>query len=146
MTTGQRIKAARKAAGMTQKELGEKIGVSYQGIAQWENDLRNPKFETLQRIADALNVKVESLDSRFFPSLDLYDFFGEGPSPETSHLPVFTMKDSNGEFIRVSMETAAGELLYSFSSLNEIGQQEAVRRINELSEIPKYQRKIPQDK
>ena len=50
MTTGQRIKEARKKAGLTQKELGEKLGVAYQTLAQWENDLRNPKYETLQRI------------------------------------------------------------------------------------------------
>ena len=61
MTTGQRIKAARKSAGFTQKELGEKLEISYQTIAQWENNLRNPKVETLQRIADALGVPVSEL-------------------------------------------------------------------------------------
>lgn len=61
MTTGQLIKAARKKAGMTQKELGQRIGTTYQTLAQWENDLRNPKFETLQRIAAALSVPVQEL-------------------------------------------------------------------------------------
>ena len=61
MTTGQLIKAARKKAGMTQKELGQRIGTTYQTLAQWENDLRNPKFETLQRIAAALGVPVQEL-------------------------------------------------------------------------------------
>ena len=59
MTTGQRIKAARKRAGLTQKELGAKLGVAYQTLAQWENDLRNPKIETIQRIADALGVSLQ---------------------------------------------------------------------------------------
>ena len=54
MTTGQRIKAARKQAGMTQKALGEELGISYQTVAQWENDLRNPKRETLVKIARLL--------------------------------------------------------------------------------------------
>lgn len=61
MTTGERIKAARKKAGLTQKELGEKLGVSYQTLAQWENNLRNPKYATLQRIATALDVPVQNL-------------------------------------------------------------------------------------
>lgn len=61
MTAGQRIKAARRAAGITQKELGEKLGISFQSVAQWENDLRNPKIETLQRLADALGVPVADL-------------------------------------------------------------------------------------
>ena len=59
VTTGQRIKAARKRAGLTQKELGAKLGVAYQTLAQWENYLRNPKIETIQRIADALGVSLQ---------------------------------------------------------------------------------------
>lgn len=63
MTTGQLIKAARRKAGMTQEELGKKIGVSGSSMAQWENDLRNPKLDTLQRIASALGVPVQELIS-----------------------------------------------------------------------------------
>lgn len=62
MTTGQRIKEARKRAGVTQVELGALLGVSGSMIAQYETDKRNPKQETIQRIADALNVSVSSLN------------------------------------------------------------------------------------
>ena len=61
MTTGQRIKAARQQAGLTQTELAEKLGIPYQSISQWERDLRNPKYENLQRIANALDYDVEAL-------------------------------------------------------------------------------------
>lgn len=61
MTIGERIKAARKAAGMTQRELAERMGLSPQTVAQWENDLRNPKFQTLKRIAGALNISAYDL-------------------------------------------------------------------------------------
>lgn len=87
MTTGQRIKAARQSAGLTQKELGAKMGIAYQTLAQWENDLRKPKMDTLQRLACALNVPAaelmgndgriitermldEELDRAFFYKLD----------------------------------------------------------------------------
>ena len=139
MTTGQRIKNARKAARMTQKELGEKIGVTFQAVAQWENDLRKPKFETLQRIADALNVEVKTLDERFTTRLVLEDFFNDGLPP--SRMPNYLFENSDGALIEASMGTSVGQLLYSFSSLNEIGQQEAIRRVDELTEVPKYQRK-----
>lgn len=56
MTTGQRIQQARKKAGLTQKELGEKLGVSVSFIAQYETDKRKPKKETLEKIAGALDV------------------------------------------------------------------------------------------
>lgn len=57
MTTGQRIKAARKKAGMTQVDLSQKLDIPFQSISQWERDIRNPKYETLQRIAAALDVE-----------------------------------------------------------------------------------------
>ena len=56
MTTGQLIREARKKAGMTQAELAKKLGISYVGISQWENGTRNPKYDTLQRIASALEI------------------------------------------------------------------------------------------
>ena len=61
MTIGQMIQAARKEAGMTQVELGAKLGVSGSMIGQWENDLRKPKTETIGRIADALGIPIYKL-------------------------------------------------------------------------------------
>ena len=61
MTTGERIYIARKRSGLTQKELGEKLGVSASMIGQYENGFRNPKKKTLERIADALGVSWEEL-------------------------------------------------------------------------------------
>ena len=57
-SVGCKIKAARKAKKLTQEELGRKIGVSFQMIAQWENGHRNPKYETLLKIADALEMPI----------------------------------------------------------------------------------------
>lgn len=84
MTTGQRIKAARKKAEMTQKALAEKISVTASMVGQWENDLRNPKIETLIRIANALDVDVSYLlgvvdehgylTSEFFADQDDFEF------------------------------------------------------------------------
>lgn len=61
MTTGQLIRAARKRAKMTQTELAEKLGISYVGVSQWENGIRNPKHETMQKIADALGISLSEL-------------------------------------------------------------------------------------
>lgn len=61
MTTGQIIKQARTAAGMTQAQLAEKLGAPYQSISQWERDARNPRYETLVKISDALGANVEDL-------------------------------------------------------------------------------------
>ena len=64
MTVGERIKQARKKSNMTQKELGDKLGVSASMVAQYENDLRNPKIETAEKIAHVLDVTSDFLLGR----------------------------------------------------------------------------------
>ena len=56
MTTGEQIKKYRKERGMTQKELATHLKVSQQLIGQYENNKKNPKIETLYKIAMALDV------------------------------------------------------------------------------------------
>ena len=57
---GRKIKAYRRAAHLSQKELGKRCGMSQQMVTQYENDMRNPKVETLKRFADALNIPVSA--------------------------------------------------------------------------------------
>lgn len=61
MTTGEWIKTFRKEKGLTQSQLGDMLGITPQAVAQYENGKRNPKIETLQKIADALEVNVLNL-------------------------------------------------------------------------------------
>ena len=61
MKYGKAIRKFRQERKMTQKELGNALGVSAQMIAQYETGKRNPKFETLAKIAMALNVSVSDL-------------------------------------------------------------------------------------
>ena len=63
MTTGEKIRAARKKAGLTQTELAERLGVGYSAVGQWELGLRNPKFETLKKISAALGCSISTLFS-----------------------------------------------------------------------------------
>lgn len=56
MTIGQRIKEARKSAGLTQRELAEKSGTATGTIQQYELGKRQPRIEQLQAIASALGV------------------------------------------------------------------------------------------
>lgn len=61
MTTGERIKLARKNSGLTQAALGLKLGVSGSMIAQYETGKRNPKYGTIKRIADLLKIEWTDL-------------------------------------------------------------------------------------
>ena len=66
MTTGECIKKRRTECGLTQKELGHLIDVSQQMVAQYENNLRKPKIETLKKIANALNCTTADLDETVY--------------------------------------------------------------------------------
>ena len=61
MTIGDRIRAARKAKGYTQKQLGEACGIAEPTIRRYELGKLNPKFETLQKIAKPLGVSAAKL-------------------------------------------------------------------------------------
>ena len=56
MQTGELIKRARTVAGLTQAELAKRLGVTPQAISQYERGIKNPKNETLKRIATALDI------------------------------------------------------------------------------------------
>ena len=58
MSVGNKIQEARKAKKLTQAQLGKLIGVSGSMIGQYENGLRNPKFETISKISKALEVST----------------------------------------------------------------------------------------
>lgn len=58
---GENIRRERKAAGMTQEELGKKIGISQQAVGNYESGRRKPKIKTLVRFSNGLNVSVAEL-------------------------------------------------------------------------------------
>jgi transcriptional regulator with XRE-family HTH domain len=56
--TGTNIRAARKAKGLTMKELGTLIGTSESAVSLYETGKREPNYETLLMIAEALDTTV----------------------------------------------------------------------------------------
>jgi len=55
----QLIKDARIRQGLTQKELGEQIGVSESAVARYESGKLNMSFDILFKIADAMNLDIK---------------------------------------------------------------------------------------
>jgi len=54
----QAIIDARKASGLTQKELAEKTGIAQSDISKLENGTSNPSLRTLRRLAEGMGMKV----------------------------------------------------------------------------------------
>lgn len=55
------IQHLRKAAGMTQKELAEKLNVSFQAVSKWENGDALPDTGLLLDLCDALGTTADKL-------------------------------------------------------------------------------------
>ena len=62
---GEKIKSARKAAKLTQKQLGLLVGLSEKSaentIQYWEYDKRDPAVEQLRPLCKALGITLEEL-------------------------------------------------------------------------------------
>ena len=57
-TIGQKINTGRLSRNMTQADLAKALGVSPSAIGMWEQDRREPDFDTLEALADVFNVPM----------------------------------------------------------------------------------------
>lgn len=76
MTFGSRLRTARKAKQLTQKELAAKINAAHNSISNWENNQNMPDPDTIQNLCWALDVEpnyffategISSLPSNIIP-------------------------------------------------------------------------------
>ena len=57
----QRLKELRLKKGLTQTELGERVGVKQNTFTNWENGKREPNFENLSMLACIFDVSIDYL-------------------------------------------------------------------------------------
>ncbi len=129
LTIGERIRQARNEKGLTQKQLGSISGTSEITIRQYELGKRQPRIEQLQRIASALDVDVNWLMNGY--TLEQRD-------------QVWKEKVSRRFEEADAWKKGKDRLNVAFDSLNTSGQQEAVKRVEELTEVPRYRRQDTQ--
>lgn len=116
MLFGDRIRQLRENAGMTQAELGKKIGVSDRVLGYYEANERFPrKQEVLTKLASVFNVSVDYL---------------LGTDGEL-------MQDANDEYGSIGLKQAQGvlknaEMLFAGGSLLEEDKDEFFRILSEL--------------
>lgn len=72
MTFGEKLKQARKDAGLRQEDLAEKLGVSRSAVAKWETGKGMPDIDNLRLIAQFLHVSADLLlDDGASPDLSI---------------------------------------------------------------------------
>lgn len=160
MPTGAKIKEIRKQKGLTQKQLGDLCGMADSAIRRYENGNANPKIETLQKIARALEVPLYKLlqsdeaieiDGKETHPIDLTAF--DNPKDInnilksiTKDTPIRTSAIEELVNVTIPEDIETDEVLirqrtkyYSlYDKLNDDGKKKAVERVQELTEIPRY--------
>ena len=116
MKFNERLKNTRKEHGLTQMELAEKAGIAVNSVRLYESGKVVPKLDTIAKIARAMGLYAG----------DLVDAgqWGQVQPGEDSE----------------TASAAESQLIYHFRNLNDNGQTVAVERVQELAQIPAYQR------
>ena len=63
MNIGNNIKQLRQKNNLTQDQVAEKLGVSYQAVSKWENNANTPDIALLPQIANLFGVSIDALFS-----------------------------------------------------------------------------------
>lgn len=61
MNIGNKIKVLRKEKGVTQEELANSVGVSFQAVSKWENNIALPDITLLPILAEYFGVSMDEL-------------------------------------------------------------------------------------
>lgn len=115
-TIGKNIAERRRALGMTQETLAEKVGVSAQAVSKWENDMTEPDAEMLLTLADIFGATVdELLRGSIKPVIKENE---DGIKPEDRILRINVVSDD----VNVTVRIPAGLILSgNYSALGGVG-------------------------
>lgn len=117
MTTGERIKAARKSKKITQAELAKVSGLGLSSIQRYESGERSPTLGAIKRISDALDVSFENLvgsEAQLSPE----EWAETGKRISEGFLKMLILDD--------------------FDKLNEYGKYRAHEYVSDLASMEKY--------
>lgn len=146
MTTGDKIRAARKKAGLTQRKLGELCGIAEPTIRKYELGKLNPKKETLEKIAEPLGVYYATL-------------YGDDKGDEITSYIMAGMKMGANIQIADQKEAFLAELshegyefteterqcVFLFNHLNENTRQRLLVDLLRLALNPEYRKETTED-
>lgn len=139
-STGQRIKDARENAGMTREELADALDVPCSEVEKWEWDVCKPDYKTQKSIATALNVPIRSIYHGIVFEMS------ESDKKEVAQSAAVIANQMHPEYTAdqfeqyVLVDQAVVKIVDSLVTLNKDGIEEAVKRVEELTEINKYKK------
>ena len=61
MILGSNIKSLREERKLTQEQVAEELGITFQAVSSWERDEYNPDTEKLIKLAELFDVSVSAI-------------------------------------------------------------------------------------
>ena len=129
-TIADRIKEALEIRNMKQVDLVEKTKIGKSSISTYISGAYEPKQKNIYKIAKALDVNEAWLMGYDVP-MERVDM-DEDLKCYKERMLQFANNHNKNFF--------ENKLLNSFNKLNDYGKEEAIKRIDELAELPKYQK------
>ncbi|WP_159450365.1 helix-turn-helix domain-containing protein [Clostridium merdae] len=118
MGIGKRIKEAREKLGLTQKELGDLLGVTGSAVTNYENEVSHPKEPIMYKMFEALQVDAN------------YLFQDTMPENENSPAPA---NAETGE-----LDKQEQTLIQNYRALNDEGKEKLLDYSDDLVSSSKY--------
>lgn len=157
MTIGENIRKFRKERNLTQKQLGERCGIDEANIRKYELGNANPKFETIQKIAKALEVYLGDIyEDGNLPNSKTFDEYYQTIKQENipreekqkkildyaTNILYKELEFENKNIAKPDHDTLFyGELIIrDLTLLNEAGQKKVATYTKDLTKIPEYQK------
>lgn len=133
MTTGEKINQLRNRRGLSQRELANLLGVSPVNISQLENDKREPRLETLLKLAEALKCNVDDLT-------DAEVLKNQVPAAEYAVQRGRKFSELKELLLELLGDAGPGavELIQTYYNLTPDGKAELLKRADELTRLARY--------
>ena len=125
------LKELRKKRGYTQQQVADELGVTKATISKYENGLR-----------DINRTNIEKL-SKLFKVDPIYILTGKSDTEWESIFEedrIESEKQDREYYKTIVFTGAISKVAHLLDKLNDKGQQKAIERVQELTEIPRYQK------
>lgn len=109
MNIGEKIKDYRKKAGLTQKQLAEKINRKEITIRKYESGEREPRISVIEDICKALNIPIDEFGEELFQIKNNND--NKGSKDFRDSLELFKKYESNSTFKYISKSELVSQLM-----------------------------------
>ncbi len=116
---GSRLKEARKAKGLTQKDLADRIGAKHNSISNWENDQNKPDPDTIELLCGVLDIEPNDLLKK---------------SGTENEMAYRSINDSYNIFLKVN--EVERNIVYNYREADAIDQEIVKRTLHLVEETP----------